>query len=56
MQKVPVEDYLKNQGRLRHLFRPEKNQEILDIIQKHVDLEWDKLLELAEFSEKSAIY
>ncbi|MFX1465898.1 MAG: thiamine pyrophosphate-dependent enzyme, partial [Promethearchaeota archaeon] len=56
LSKVPVEEYLKNQGRLRHLFKPAKNQEIIDIIQKHVDLEWDKLLELAEFSEKSAIY
>jgi len=56
MSRVPLEDYLKKQGRLRHLFKPEKNQEIIDIIQAHVDKEWEKLLELAEFSERSAIY
>lgn len=56
MSKVPIEDYLKQQGRLRHLFKPERKQEILDIIQAHVDKEWEKLLELAEFSEKSALY
>ncbi len=56
LTKVDVEDYLKLQGRLRHLFKPERKQEILDVIQAHVDKEWDKLLELAEFSERSATY
>jgi pyruvate ferredoxin oxidoreductase beta subunit len=54
--KVPIEEYLKQQGRLRHLFKPQRKQEIIDILQEHVDKEWQKLLELAEFSEKSAVY
>jgi len=43
--KKPVEEYLKTQGRFRHLFRPSKNQELLDRIQEGVDLRWELLLE-----------
>ncbi|MEA1992990.1 MAG: pyruvate synthase subunit PorB [Euryarchaeota archaeon] len=35
--RKPVEEYLKLQGRFKHLFRPEKNQEVIDRIQKEVD-------------------
>jgi pyruvate/2-oxoacid:ferredoxin oxidoreductase beta subunit len=49
--KVPIEEYLKNQGRLRHLFKPEKNQVIIDVIQEYVDKEWNKLLELCTHTE-----
>lgn len=41
--KLPVEEFLRQQGRFRHLFRPEK-REVLDMIQKHVDTEWEDLL------------
>jgi len=42
---IPVVDYLKTQGRFKHLFTP-ANKWILDKIQKNVDEEWDKLLKL----------
>lgn len=41
-----VVEYLKTQGRFSHLMRPE-NQQLVEKIQKHVDLEWEKLLLLA---------
>jgi pyruvate ferredoxin oxidoreductase beta subunit len=43
--KKPVEDYLNLQGRFRHLFRPEKDHELLDAIQEGVDHRWQLLLE-----------
>ena len=43
----PVEEFLKPQGRFKHLFK-EENKRILEKIQKHVDSEWDKLLKLSE--------
>jgi pyruvate ferredoxin oxidoreductase beta subunit len=42
-KKKPVEEYLKTQGRFRHLFRPE-NKQILEEIQAEVDRRWQKLL------------
>ncbi len=36
-KRKPVEEYLKLQGRFRHLFKPEKNQDIIDKIQSDVD-------------------
>jgi len=43
--KKPVEEYLKTQGRFRHLFKPE-NKHIIEEIQKEVDRRWQKLLKL----------
>jgi pyruvate ferredoxin oxidoreductase beta subunit len=43
--KKPVEEYLQAQGRFRHLFRPEKRNDLLESIQKWVDHRWDILLE-----------
>lgn len=40
---IPVTEYLKPQGRFKHLFKPE-NAPILEKIQKHVDGEWERLL------------
>lgn len=42
-KKIPVTDYLKKQGRFRHL--PEEE---VESIQKNVDLEWELLLEKEE--------
>ena len=39
----PVEDYLKKQGRYRHLFKPKKRQDVIEKIQQEVD---QKLTEL----------
>ncbi|SFP75153.1 thiamine pyrophosphate-dependent enzyme [Caldicoprobacter faecalis] len=43
--KLPVVEYLKPQGRFRHLFTKE-NEGLLDEIQKEVDRRWNRLLEL----------
>jgi pyruvate ferredoxin oxidoreductase beta subunit len=48
--KKPIEDYLKTQGRFRHLFRPERNKELLNLIQKNVDHRWEILLRKAKES------
>ena len=45
-EKKPVVEFLKPQGRFKHLFRPE-NKPILDEIQAEVDRKWEKLLKLA---------
>lgn len=42
-EKKPVSDWLKAQGRFKHLFQPE-NKELLDKIQKHVDSFWERYL------------
>ena len=38
--RVPVEDYLKTQGRFRHLFEPERNESLLAEIQARIDAYW----------------
>jgi len=43
----PVEDWLKMQGRFRHLFK-EENKWMIEHIQKEVDRRWEKLLKLEE--------
>lgn len=42
-QKVPVTEYMKIQGRFKHLFKPE-NAHVLEEIQSRVDKEWENLL------------
>ncbi|MHB9034402.1 MAG: thiamine pyrophosphate-dependent enzyme [Anaerolineae bacterium] len=42
-EKKPVADWLKPQGRFRHLFRP-GNAGILEEIQMRIDQEWERLL------------
>ena len=44
-RKKPVEEYLKTQGRFRHLFTP-KNKQLIEEIQKNIDRRWQKLLKL----------
>ena len=41
--KLPIEDFLRSQGRFRHLFKPE-NQHLLAEYQKEVDRRWELLL------------
>jgi pyruvate ferredoxin oxidoreductase beta subunit len=41
----PVEDYLKLQGRFRHLFEPERNAAVIGEIQASVDDYWNRLAE-----------
>jgi pyruvate ferredoxin oxidoreductase beta subunit len=44
-EKLPVEEWLKRQGRFRHLFRPE-NRYVIDELQAEVDRRWERLLKL----------
>lgn len=42
-RRRPVEDYLRPQGRYRHLFEPEHNQTAIRRIQEQVDLYWSQV-------------
>jgi pyruvate ferredoxin oxidoreductase beta subunit len=44
-EKKPVEEWLKRQGRFRHLFRPE-NRHVIDELQTEIDTRWERLLRL----------
>ncbi|NWF76723.1 MAG: pyruvate ferredoxin oxidoreductase [Nitrospirae bacterium] len=41
-EKKPIEEFLKPQGRFKHLFKPE-NEWIIKKFQEDIDREWDKL-------------
>ncbi|WP_069650443.1 thiamine pyrophosphate-dependent enzyme [Caloranaerobacter ferrireducens] len=43
-KKLPIEDFLRPQGRFKHLFKPE-NQHLIEELQKEVDRRWEMLLE-----------
>jgi pyruvate ferredoxin oxidoreductase beta subunit len=45
-EKQPVEEFLKLQGRFRHLLKGDQGAEIIKAIQQHVDYKWDRLLKL----------
>ena len=47
---MPVEEYIKLQGRFKHLFRPE-NKYIIKRIQERIDAEWDYLVKICEQSQ-----
>ena len=40
-ERLPVEDYLKVQGRFAHLFSPRRNDALLAELQQKVDTYWD---------------
>lgn len=42
-RRRPVEDYLRGQGRYRHLFEPARNEEALRLIQEQVDRYWESV-------------
>ncbi|CAG35930.1 thiamine pyrophosphate-dependent enzyme [Desulfotalea psychrophila] len=42
-ERKGVEEYLKLQGRYRHLFEPERNDELIGEIQKRVDRYWNSV-------------
>lgn len=44
-QKLPIEEYLRVQGRFKHLFRPE-NESLIAELQSDVDARWQELLSL----------
>jgi pyruvate ferredoxin oxidoreductase beta subunit len=39
--RLPVEEYLRTQGRFAHLFHPERNEAILKEIQALIDAYWE---------------
>jgi pyruvate ferredoxin oxidoreductase beta subunit len=41
-EKLPIADFMKPQGRFKHLFTPE-NEWLLKKVQEEVDTEWEKL-------------
>ena len=43
----PLEEYIKLQGRFKHLLKPE-NSHILDELKKYIEVSWNRLLKLAE--------
>jgi pyruvate ferredoxin oxidoreductase beta subunit len=45
--KLPVRDFLKTQGRFKHLFKA-GNEALLEEVQAEVDKRWEKLLKLSE--------
>ncbi|MEM2916977.1 MAG: thiamine pyrophosphate-dependent enzyme [Candidatus Bathyarchaeia archaeon] len=42
----PVEEFLKLQGRFRHLFSPKRREDLLALIQQRVDENWNRLQKL----------
>jgi len=46
-EKKPITEWLKPQGRFKHLFKP-GNEEILKAVQANVDVEWEYLLKRSE--------
>ena len=44
---TPVEEFLKLQGRFKHLFKNRYSQNVIARIQQNIDLKWDKLLRKA---------
>ena len=41
-RRLPVEAYLKRQGRFAHLFQPQRNEDLLQEIQRRIDAYWEK--------------
>ena len=41
--RLPVEEYLKTQGRFAHLFQPRRNDALIGEIQSLVDAYWDQV-------------
>lgn len=52
-EKKPVVEFLKAQGRFKHLFQP-GNEHVLEEIQAEVDRRWAELLALEEISSRSS--
>lgn len=43
-EKLPVDEFLKKQGRFRHLFKGDEGESIRNSIQEYVDHKWEALL------------
>lgn len=49
--KLPITDWIKDQGRFKHL-KKEENHHIVELMQQHVDEKWDELLKKEEFTQQ----
>jgi pyruvate ferredoxin oxidoreductase beta subunit len=47
-QRKPVEEYLRLQGRFRHLFEPERVDREIAVIQTRIDNYWEKVIDTDE--------
>lgn len=45
-EKLPIEEWLKSQGRFKHLFKPRKQSDVIESIQQAVDRRWEKIRKL----------
>ena len=52
-QRVPVRDWMKAEGRFKHLFTPQ-NEHLIDEIQADVDRKWQELLDREEQDKQKA--
>lgn len=48
-KKVPLEDYLKLEGRWRHFFKPVRQEELINKFQAEIDKRWADLLKKAGY-------
>ncbi len=51
-RKKPIEEFMKPQGRYKHLFQS-SNQDIIKRIQSKIDADWDELKRRAEFDKQN---
>lgn len=42
VERKPIEEWIKYQGRFSHLFKPERDEKRLKAIQEHVDHLWER--------------
>jgi pyruvate ferredoxin oxidoreductase beta subunit len=42
IKRKPIEDFIKYQGRFRHLFIPKKDVERIKTIEEHIDQKWER--------------
>ena len=52
-ERLPVEEYLKTQGRFRHLFEPVRNTALLEQLQARVDAYWEGVQEPASRTDST---
>ncbi len=50
-RKLPVEYYLRPQGRFRHLFTPKTRHDIINDIQAYVDKKWQELQRMEQLTQ-----
>ncbi|MFW9854532.1 MAG: thiamine pyrophosphate-dependent enzyme [Candidatus Thorarchaeota archaeon] len=42
-RKKPIEEYLKTQGRFKHIFKPDYREDLIDSFQEDIDQRWEEL-------------